>query len=221
MSTPKEINMDGQTYTATQNDDGSITLTPVSPIAKGYNPHKLTEAQVGVSDGWRLISEEEQRLANDPNKSLTEHWEGDIFLWNTCEDGGGFFSTDTYRTRQPEGFFLPKPERKPEEGDVWATGDGRIHLLGSERGVRIESKNPELHEYRTIVSIDEYYTKGSTYLGKFHEVYVKKSDVIAALSIKDGCGDSVLHGSSPVSYYAIQQTRDALAKMGITKGGAK
>ena len=207
--------INGRTYAAKENPDGSITLTPLSPIAKGHNPHKLTEAQVGVSEGWRLISEEEQRLAKEPDKSLVELWSEYISAWNSCDTGGKFYHTSTYRTKQPEGFFLPKPERKPEPGDVWRFDDCTI-ALGTEEGIATEGG-----VYYTTDSINKLDMTGGTYLGKHHEVYVKKSDVIAALSIKDGCGDSVLHGSSPVSYYAIQKTRKALAKLGITEGGAK
>ena len=218
--------INGRTYTAKENPDGSITLTPLSPIAKGHNHDKLTEAQVGISEGWRTISEEERRLAKEPDKSLVEFWNEYTSGWELCDAGGRFFCTSTYRTRQPEGFFLPKPERKPEPGDVWLADTGYTHLLGKDGGIRIESKNAEQHEYKTAASINSYDTKQATYLGKHHEVYVKKSDVIAALSIEDTDGDSVmgfikLGGGFVPHYKTRQQTRDALAKLGITAGGAE
>ncbi len=81
-----------------------------SPIAQGHNPERLTEEQVGVKDGWRLISREEQ-----------EPWKGRIMqgdlvevLWNCGQwipsgIGGVIF---TYRTKQPVGYFLPKTKTR-------------------------------------------------------------------------------------------------------------
>lgn len=46
--------------------------------------------------------------------------------------------------------------------------------------------------------------------------YVKKSDVVEALSTEDYAGDSVLSGLANVGECAIEDTRKSLAKLGIT-----
>lgn len=43
-------------------------------IAKGHNPDRLTEEQVGVKDGWRLLEPEE--IAIRDNTPLIECWDG-------------------------------------------------------------------------------------------------------------------------------------------------
>ena len=82
--------------------------------AEGHNPDGLTEAQVGVRDGWRLLSAEEREARHRYNsKDITrdiERWDGD--MW----DGAGWVGSwdlRTYRTRHPAGHYLPKPAPEP------------------------------------------------------------------------------------------------------------
>ena len=81
-----------------------VLADAASPIAAGHNPGKLTEAQVCVEDGWRLLAPAEIRA-----RASTD----DIQAWVADERWASFFSGDqrwiTYRTKKPPGYFLPKP----------------------------------------------------------------------------------------------------------------
>lgn len=74
-------------------------------IAEGHNPDKLTEDQVGVKDGWRLLTDAEHAaVAQAP---ATEWWCGK--RWH--EPGCVFWNTNEreLRTKNPPGHYLPKP----------------------------------------------------------------------------------------------------------------
>lgn len=92
-------------------------------VAEGHNPDKLTEAQVGVKDGWRLLAPKE--IADRQKTSAIEVW------WHPCGwQNGDWIGSDprsTYRTKMPPGYFLPKPEKTQREKDedalhVWTQG---------------------------------------------------------------------------------------------------
>lgn len=88
-----------------------------SPIAAGHNPDKLTEEQIGVSEGWRLLSVEERKAINDNTSAnsahgLTQRWTDNA--WSDISAGNS--SLYTYRTKQPPGYFLPKPKTKVQLG---------------------------------------------------------------------------------------------------------
>ncbi len=76
-------------------------------IAKGHNPDGLSESRVDVNGGWRLLQDSE---------IYGEQFRADIETWDAfCEewlngDWCGNDTTATYRTKKPEGYFLPKPE---------------------------------------------------------------------------------------------------------------
>jgi hypothetical protein len=79
---------------------------PADPnaLAPGHNPDKLTNAQVGVSEGWRLLGEEEVDTETRSYRG-TEWWVGNH--WNSNTDAwfanvGGFA---TLRTKNPPGFY--------------------------------------------------------------------------------------------------------------------
>lgn len=78
-----------------------------SPIAPGHNPDQLTEEQVEVKFGWRLLTEEE--IGERPPTF-------DIQLYTArgwaTDKVSGDVRDYTYRTRRPPGFFLPKPAPK-------------------------------------------------------------------------------------------------------------
>jgi hypothetical protein len=84
-------------------------------IAAGHNPNNLTEEQVGVSDGWRLLSLEEANhfsLAVSGNRHLKD---AECFYpskqgWHPCESPIGWRWSQSYafRTKHPAGFYLPK-----------------------------------------------------------------------------------------------------------------
>lgn len=71
--------------------------------APGHNPAQLDEWTVGTHEGWRLLEKEEIRCREETP---------DIQAWalNHWEDGSyaGSVSCNTYRTRRPPGYFLPK-----------------------------------------------------------------------------------------------------------------
>lgn len=87
-----------------------------SPIAPGHNPDRLTEAQVGVAEGWRLLAPEEVRDRTpveqaDASRDLAA-WSGAKRCW---EFGyAGLMQCFTYRTKQPPGFFVPQPQSYAE-----------------------------------------------------------------------------------------------------------
>jgi len=80
-------------------------VSPVSPVAAGHNPHKITAERVG--DGYRLLTREEiedrsRRMCSDTP---------DIDSWMvTTESWGNDYSgccvDFTYRTKKTAGFFL-------------------------------------------------------------------------------------------------------------------
>lgn len=95
---------------------GCVADTPEACwLAAGHNPDKLTNAQVGVKDGWRLLSEEEfkARCADKaPATDTIAYWGNTSQTWHT--PAGGRQTDFTYRTRKPAGFFLPpQPVAKP------------------------------------------------------------------------------------------------------------
>ena len=77
-----------------------------SPIAIGHNPDKLTEEQVGVKDGWRLLDEDE---LCERQKRCCEMWGSGWF-----EGYGGWHGDRTYRTRlsRSELVALDKPKKR-------------------------------------------------------------------------------------------------------------
>lgn len=77
---------------------------PLDAIAPGHNPAKLTVRQVG--EGFRLWSEDE---IGSPSDAKTKYWDG-IRWHEVAFQGAATCAEDTYRTRKPPGYFLPKPE---------------------------------------------------------------------------------------------------------------
>lgn len=81
-----------------------------SPIAAGHNPDKLTEYQVGVKGGWRLLERDEIYDGRGATREI-QVWNGQEWITNACF---GDEPSLAYRTQKPPGYFLPKPkERKP------------------------------------------------------------------------------------------------------------
>jgi len=91
-------------------------LTPTSPLAAGHNPDKLTEEQVGVKDGWRLLAPEEIGKATDKQlkKWPISGWEKGKWDIGYC----GFILDTTYRTKAPIGFYL-QPATRPLTARDW------------------------------------------------------------------------------------------------------
>lgn len=79
-------------------------------VAKGHNPLGLTNAEVGVSEGWRLLEAEElwdrvHRVGDgiEFRSRLSVYW-GDNFLEVEKHVGLGW----TFRTKNPPGHYLRK-----------------------------------------------------------------------------------------------------------------
>ena len=78
-------------------------------IAEGHNPQNLTNEQVGVANGWRLLSYEEIRFRFALEKDQTNK----IQMWLLCSkhfnlSAQGSHTDYTYRTREPKDYFLKR-----------------------------------------------------------------------------------------------------------------
>lgn len=78
----------------------------LDPVASGYNPKGLKESEVGVSEGWRLLTKEE----HEPKRRLSDTSYCCDFSrgWSSVMDWMTF--DGTLRTKKPAGFYLPKPD---------------------------------------------------------------------------------------------------------------
>jgi hypothetical protein len=87
-------------------------------VAKGHNPLGLTNAEVGVSEGWRLLAPEEinpnRKRETVERGSIQYWWEGEG--WNGAAHWAGNDEDSTYRTKNPPGFYLPKVAEYVPEG---------------------------------------------------------------------------------------------------------
>ena len=105
-----ELILEEGTYTARRNQDGNIVLRAVKEkfimkLAEGHNPAQLTEVQVGVADGWRLLAEDE--ICDQIDRSELRHFRhGD---WGALIGGGPLYGVNAYRTKKPVGHFRPAP----------------------------------------------------------------------------------------------------------------
>lgn len=77
-------------------------------IAPGHNPTHLTARQVGCDQGWRLLAKEEIWDRREVRRDLEAFF---CQEWNNCDWAGDAVNM-TYRTKQPEGLFLPKPKAR-------------------------------------------------------------------------------------------------------------
>lgn len=99
----------------------ACVIRPLPKVASGHNPHKLTEDQVGVKDGWRLLSvaEVQHRAKTDGVPTIPE---GEVEGLDPDDRNRGFYSgvfcgdelAWTYRTKRPAGYFLTAPRTTTE-----------------------------------------------------------------------------------------------------------
>lgn len=82
-----------------------------SKLAEGHNPDKLTEEQVGVSDGWRLLESEE--IAERVQAPSIDMWLSPCHRWVGGTTAGS--PIVTYRTKMPPGYFLTKKQETDKE----------------------------------------------------------------------------------------------------------
>jgi hypothetical protein len=83
---------------------------PLDDVAEGHNPGQLTKRQVGYQYGWRTLSQDEA-MCHDPSIDRTDAqlWQQSENKWKERYFPKECFSHDTYRTRKPKGYYLPKP----------------------------------------------------------------------------------------------------------------
>jgi hypothetical protein len=105
---------------------------PLDDVAEGHNPGQLTKRQVGYQYGWRTLSQDEA-MCHDPSIDRTDAqlWQQSENKWKERYFPKECFSHDTYRTRKPKGYYLPKPKPKLvpftaatfPKGEVWVRHD--------------------------------------------------------------------------------------------------
>ena len=107
-------------------------------------------------------------------------------------------------------------ERVPETGDVYKFGlrGETLILTGDGKNTILPRGDSGLWRHADIASGDY------EFLGKHSDVYVKISDVVAALRIENDYGDSIyssiIEGSARIPFVeCIEKTRDALAQLNI------
>lgn len=111
--------------------------------------------------------------------------------------------------------IIEEPEqRTPEAGDVWSIPScAWTYLIGEDlKGTLV---NGGIRTDKSFADGWPHSQPEQVYLGKFHEVYVKKSDVRDALSIQDGRDDSFLDYGISGFNTSYDASREALAKLGI------
>jgi len=83
--------------------------------APGHNPDGLTEEQVGVSDGWRLLTKEENEASNGKVVGPSQWWDRHTRDWADSDDEWWCGPNETLRTKQPQGHFMPNflPKKEP------------------------------------------------------------------------------------------------------------
>lgn len=129
----------------------------------------------------------------------------------------------------------PDPKRKPERGDVWQIGNDGDRVLITDMGNRVYEDGLEsgLCISPPYSSNDDWVKElDATYLGKFEEVYMLRSEhEKAMLDFKEqvrqacleecGLGGSVLKGDAHVGYRAILNTCARLNNLGIKAEGVE
>ena len=119
-------------------------------IAKGHNQHNLTEDQVGVNDGWRLLTIEEINFRNLSNtnagfnlKRTTEvqkyEQDNNIFSDSPVYGDG---PSQSYRTKYPDGYFLKKVEAPSDFNDFNSIPDGITEFIYNEQTYK---KHPQFN----------------------------------------------------------------------------
>ena len=91
-----------------------IAVMQAAPkLAKGHNPNKLTEEQVGVANGWRLLEVDELK---SPQEKGTQYWSNMLLgVWSPIAGRCATHShSETYRTQRPVGYFLPKTQEQKD-----------------------------------------------------------------------------------------------------------
>ena len=107
-------------------------------------------------------------------------------------------------------------KREPRPGDVWEDERDSIMLVRGGKNVILE---PSLGRMGTLEH-EDVELSGYTYLGKFSNVYVKISDIVAALSHKDLDGEDVIdwiNSHKRGKSYGRDSSLEDLRKLNIIK----
>lgn len=83
-------------------------------IASGWNPAGLTQAQVGIAEGWRLLEEDE--ITTAPRAGKLQVWFREVGKWGSCMDLG--WARNTYRTRLTRAELRAARGLEHEPGEV-------------------------------------------------------------------------------------------------------
>ena len=111
--------------------------------------------------------------------------------------------------------MLTPLNKQPEAGDVLLCVDTYWLVTDDGEWVAVEDRDPNVIGTNSSECAGGVAFKN---LGKHHEVYVKISDVRAALSHRDGCGDSILRSLSGIGWLGgsgLDESRSALRKLNI------
>jgi hypothetical protein len=146
------------------NDWGSLRYRIARlKVAKGHNPTKLTEEQVGVEDGWRLLAPEELGGVlrhPDHGRSLSLYYD-DSGDWDDSDDPCSAIPAEwTYRTKKPVGYFLPKTQtpwtfQTAPKGCVLLrpnVNDSIVHLVTSWDQTGVSIALPGFLSYSSLAS---------------------------------------------------------------------
>lgn len=137
-------------------------IEKLDPVASGHNPKGLKESEVGVSEGWRLLTKEELWLRGHQRDDGIEFRYGAINRWEPEFGRIGDDPSWTFRTKKPAGFYLPKPDVfKPWTLETAPKG---CMLLREEAGTKYPST--------TICLVNEWTDRGLAYGTRFSLTYV-------------------------------------------------
>jgi len=95
-------------------DSSEGYFLPKPKIAQGHNPAGLTEDQVGVAEGWRLLAPDEigEHKKDDKPGEIQRWYSSNGAGWQMSGGNHGWESSQTYRTKAAPGRFR-KPSLKP------------------------------------------------------------------------------------------------------------
>lgn len=68
-------------------------------VAPGHNPDRLTVAQVGIAEGWRLLTEKETEELRHKDVRPTAFWDPDDRKWSSHNDVWWVGPSETLRTK--------------------------------------------------------------------------------------------------------------------------
>lgn len=132
---------------------------PKPKIAEGHNPLDLTEDEVGVKDGWRLLTLGERKHVlncDDVGKPIASGQldsEDDSGRWvGQCSGVDPISLRTVYRTKQPAGYYLPKKPERPADVLVKSPWAGETELAR----LTVTNCSDGPHDHEVEVDIPEH-----------------------------------------------------------------